>query len=98
MTTLCLGLAMSTGQIIAAAVLAAGVGYALGGDGLSALSVNASKQCDIKGNVSIDTGERIYHVRGQKHYEQTRIRPEYGEEWFCSEAEARAAGWRKSRV
>ncbi|WP_348629607.1 hypothetical protein [Mesorhizobium sp. WSM1497] len=53
--------------------------------------------CNIKGNVSIDTGERIYHVPGQKYYSQTIIRPEYGERWFCSEAEARAAGWRKSR-
>ncbi|RVA55515.1 hypothetical protein EN933_08145 [Mesorhizobium sp. M7A.F.Ca.US.001.01.1.1] len=53
--------------------------------------------CNIKGNVSIDTGEHIYHVPGQKYYSQTIIRPEYGERWFCSEAEARAAGWRKSR-
>ena len=53
--------------------------------------------CNIKGNVSIDTGERIYHVPGQKFYERTRISPEHGEQWFCSEAEAHDAGWRKSR-
>jgi len=53
-------------------------------------------QCLIKGNVSINTGERIYHVPGQKFYEPTRILPRYGERWFCSEAEARAAGWRKA--
>lgn len=56
-----------------------------------------SPSCKIKGNISIDTGERIYHVPGQKYYLQTRISPEYGERWFCSEAEARAAGWRKSK-
>jgi hypothetical protein len=28
----------------------------------------------------------------------TLIEPEKGERWFCSEAEAIAAGWRKSRV
>ncbi|AKI01239.1 hypothetical protein IMCC20628_02541 [Hoeflea sp. IMCC20628] len=53
--------------------------------------------CNIKGNVSIDTGERIYHVPGQKFYIPTKILPRYGERWFCTEAEARAAGWRKSR-
>src|SRR5690606_2590093 len=52
--------------------------------------------CDIKGNVSIDTGERIYHVPGQYYYPQTKIRAEYGERYFCSEAEARNAGWRRS--
>lgn len=57
-----------------------------------------SGECTIKGNVSIGSGERIYHVPGQRYYAATRIRPEYGERWFCSEAEARAAGWRRSGV
>lgn len=54
--------------------------------------------CTIKGNVSIDTGERIYHVPGQKYYEETRISRKHGDRWFCSESEARQAGWRRSRV
>jgi hypothetical protein len=58
----------------------------------------ASASCNIKGNVSIETGERIYHIPGQKYYSETRISPQHGERWFCSEAEARRAGWRKSRV
>lgn len=53
--------------------------------------------CSIKGNVSTQ-GERIYHVPGQKYYEETRISASHGERWFCSEEEARAAGWRRSRV
>ncbi|MGX5830110.1 sunset domain-containing protein [Mesorhizobium sp. 43Arga] len=53
--------------------------------------------CTIKGNISINTGERIYHVPGQEHYWETRISPQYGERWFCTEEEARAAGWRKAR-
>lgn len=53
--------------------------------------------CNIKGNISIDSGERIYHVPGQEYYNSTVIRPEYGERWFCSESEARAAGWRRAR-
>lgn len=52
--------------------------------------------CDIKGNVS-SSGERIYHVPGGEHYSRTKIRPSRGERWFCSEAEAQAAGWRRSK-
>ncbi|MGE7367957.1 hypothetical protein ACQKKX_02665 [Neorhizobium sp. NPDC001467] len=52
--------------------------------------------CDIKGNISWNGGQKIYHVRGQKNYQDTRIRVLDGERWFCSEDEARAAGWRKA--
>lgn len=53
--------------------------------------------CNIKGNISVSTGERIYHVPGQEHYDETVISVGKGERWFCSEDEARAAGWRKAR-
>ncbi len=52
--------------------------------------------CTIKGNVSTG-GERIYHVPGGAFYDRTEINEAEGERWFCSEAEARAAGWRASR-
>ena len=52
--------------------------------------------CNIKGNISYNTGEKIYHVPGQEYYDETVISPEYGERWFCSEEEARAAGWRRA--
>jgi endonuclease YncB( thermonuclease family) len=48
--------------------------------------------CLIKGNVS-DSG-RIYHVPGSRSYEQTKIDTSRGERWFCTEDDARAAGWR----
>ena len=51
--------------------------------------------CAIKGNIS--GGGRIYHVPGQEHYAATRINTARGERWFCTEAEARAAGWRAAR-
>jgi hypothetical protein len=54
--------------------------------------------CNIKGNISINSGEHIYHVPGQRHYDETIIRLEYGERYFCSEQEARAAGWRPSGI
>lgn len=53
--------------------------------------------CNIKGNVNT-RGERIYHVPGQEYYEKTRIVAAHGERWFCSEEEARRAGWRRSKV
>ncbi|QIK73084.1 hypothetical protein G7070_13450 [Propioniciclava coleopterorum] len=59
---------------------------------------SATQLCAIKGNISVKTGERIYHVPGQEYYEQTVINEAYGERWFCTEREARAAGWRKSRA
>ena len=58
---------------------------------------SGTEGCVIKGNISRRSGERIYHVPGQEHYAATRISPGKGERWFCSEAEARAAGWRRAR-
>ncbi|MBY3123479.1 sunset domain-containing protein [Rhizobium laguerreae] len=52
--------------------------------------------CDIKGNISIGSGAKIYHVKSQEDYDATVIRSEYGERWFCSEVDARAAGWRRA--
>lgn len=53
-------------------------------------------RCVIKGNIN-SRGERIYHVPGGEYYSRTRIDESKGERWFCSEDEARAAGWRRSR-
>lgn len=53
-------------------------------------------ECRIKGNIS-GKGARIYHVPGGRYYERTGINPSRGERWFCTEPEARAAGWRRSR-
>lgn len=52
--------------------------------------------CTIKGNIS-GKGVRIFHVAGQRDYAKTSIRTEKGERWFCSAAEARAAGWRAAK-
>ncbi len=51
--------------------------------------------CLIKGNIS--ASGRIYHVPGGMYYDRTRIDESRGERWFCSEAQARAGGWRRSR-
>lgn len=58
--------------------------------------VPAQASCRIKGNIS-SKDERIYHVPGQTWYARTKISPRKGERWFCSEAEARKAGWRRAK-
>ena len=53
---------------------------------------NYAGACVIKGNRS-RRGEWIYHLPGMPYYEQTRP-----EELFCTEAQARAAGYRRANV
>ena len=60
-------------------------------------SAFAQPGCVIKGNIS-SSGERIYHVPGQRYYDKTLINEHQGERWFCTEQEAMAAGWRKAKV
>lgn len=55
-----------------------------------------SASCNIKGNIS-NKGVRIYHLPGQRFYDETVISSAKGERMFCSEDEARAAGWRRSK-
>ncbi len=55
----------------------------------------AQGECNIKGNIS--GSGKIYHMPGQENYGLTRIDPGKGERWFCSEQEARRAGWRRAR-
>jgi hypothetical protein len=51
--------------------------------------------CTIKGNISAKTGEKIYFLPGDPGYNLVVIDPDYGERWFCTEAEARANGWQR---
>ena len=52
--------------------------------------------CKIKGNISIATGNKVYHVPGAEDYDSTLIDPGRGERWFCTESEAIANGWHKA--
>ncbi|MCU0908875.1 MAG: thermonuclease family protein [Rhodobacteraceae bacterium] len=61
----------------------------------SAAPAAAPGDCVIKGNIS--GSGRIYHLPGQEDYDRTGINESRGERWFCSEAEAEAAGWRRAR-
>jgi endonuclease YncB( thermonuclease family) len=50
------------------------------------------KDCVIKGNIT--RSGQIYHMPWSPWYHRTRVEPQRGERWFCTEAEAMAAGWR----
>lgn len=52
--------------------------------------------CKIKGNIS-SKGEKIYHTPGCNSYDKTVISTSVGEKWFCTEQDARDAGWRKAQ-
>gem|GEM_PF-6269802 len=52
--------------------------------------------CEIKDNISYTSGEKIYHIKGQKYYEETVINPDFGKRCFCSEEKAKQNGWRKA--
>ena len=52
--------------------------------------------CVIKGNISVNTGDKLYHIPGMEDYDRTIISPAKGERLFCSESEALAAGWQRA--
>jgi len=60
-------------------------------------SKERNKKCNIKGNISYKTKEKIYHLPECPYYSQTAINESKGERWFCTEEEALNAGWRKAK-
>lgn len=54
------------------------------------------KGCVIKGQLSYNMGQSIYVLPGCRDYTQTKVERFRGEDWFCSEKEAKAAGFTKS--
>lgn len=53
---------------------------------------DAPNGCPIKGVVSGDA--KTYVLPWSPSYERTKVRTNRGERWFCSESEARQAGWK----
>ena len=56
----------------------------------------APNGCAIKGNIS--SNGHIYHMPWSPWYGKVRVETDKGERWFCSEADAVAAGWRPVSV
>ena len=59
-------------------------------------TATASQNCNIKGNISVSTGSKLYHLPNMEDYAITNIDVSKGERWFCTESEAIASGWRKA--
>ena len=51
----------------------------------------------IKGNVDQRSDELLYHVPESLFYSTTVVEPGQGDRWFCTEAEAQALGWERSK-
>ena len=65
------------------------------GDRLTDAATPETNDCVIKGNIS--GSGKIYHTPSSPWYDRTKINTAKGERWFCSEEEAKAAGWRAPR-
>lgn len=50
--------------------------------------------CPIKGQLT--SGGRVYVLPWSEEYDKIKLRLARGDRWFCSEDEARAAGWKRS--
>jgi len=59
-------------------------------------TVPIKKNCGIKGQISHDLNKYIYMLPGCRDYDQTKVERYRGEDWFCTENEAKAAGFVKS--
>lgn len=62
---------------------------------VAGVTTNGNNTCLIKGNIS--GSGNIYHLPGCGSYDKTVINETAGERWFCTEAEAVQAGWRKAK-
>jgi endonuclease YncB( thermonuclease family) len=52
--------------------------------------------CPIKGNIGVDD-KKIYHTPDCTQYKNVIVELYKGDQWFCSEREAKAAGFTKNR-
>ncbi len=54
-----------------------------------------NSECVIKGNIN-KRYEKDYFLPGCPNYKRVKIDPRKGEQWFCTEEDAKADGWSKS--
>jgi len=58
--------------------------------------ISDGPQAVIKGVADDGTGRKVYYLPGSTVYSTIEIRESAGDRWFCTEVEARAAGWSPS--
>ncbi len=54
-------------------------------------------QCNIKGNFNKKTGTKIYHLPDCNEYKTTVVELDVGDQWFCTEKQAKEAGFIKAQ-
>jgi len=54
--------------------------------------------CIIKGNLDKNSNAKTYYLPGCAQYSFTVVEKDIGEAWFCTEAEARQAGYTKAKT
>lgn len=65
---------------------------------LCTLETNSDKpSCVIKANVT-SNNVPTYHIPGCKSYGATSVQLHHGDRWFCTEAEAQKAGFRRAKT
>ena len=55
------------------------------------MTLNKNPDCPIKGNIK--NGKKTYHMPGCYNYDQTIVDESYGDQWFCTQEEAKRAGF-----
>lgn len=69
--------------------------HKLGIYSLQCRSTVPPSECGIKGNIR--AGEKTYHLPKCPQYSQVIVDTSFGDVWFCSEEEARSAGFEKAK-
>lgn len=57
---------------------------------------SANPKCNIKGNIDKSTKVRKYYLPNCAQYAFTIVEKDIGEDWFCTEKDAQAAGFTKA--
>lgn len=56
----------------------------------------SENNCLIKGNIDKNSYAKFYHLPSCQHYHEVVIEKDIGEQFFCTEEEAIAAGFQKA--
>ena len=71
----------------------------LGVFGTCQSTTNADQpKCNIKGNIDKSTDTHIYYIPGCAQYAFTIVEKDIGEAWFCTESQAKKAGYVKAKT
>lgn len=70
----------------------------LGVYGKCEATIAKDPKCAIKGNIDFPLKKYTYHLPGCTQYATAIVQEDKGERWFCTEAEAKKAGYTKAKT